>query len=98
MIRVSDAAQSAAAPQPCSIERFPHALPHRDEARLRPCGHWACEPHTITYYGRGIEDDEREGEYCMVCYERTFPGMCPDKVLRAAIHQIADPSISQQER
>jgi len=33
----------------------------------------------------------------MVCYERTFPGMCPDKVLREAIHQFDDPSTSQQE-
>jgi hypothetical protein len=79
--------KDGATPQPCYIERFPHALPHRDEAKLRPCGHWACDPHTITYYGRGVEGDEREGEYCMVCYERTFPGMCPDKLLRAAIHQ-----------
>ena len=92
---MSDAAHSASAPQPCYIEQFPHALPHRDEASLRPCGHWACEPHTITYYGRGIDDDEREGEYCMVCYERTFPGMCPDRVLREAIRQSANPSTSQ---
>ena len=78
----------------CYIDEFPHALPHRADARLRPCGHWACDPHTITYYGR-LEDDEegngevaeeRVGDYCMVCYERTFPGMCPDKALRAAIH------------
>jgi hypothetical protein len=72
-------------PRTCYIDQFPHALPHRDEPALRPCGHWACEPHTITYYGRGIENDEREGEYCMVCYELTFPGMCPDRVLRQAV-------------
>ena len=71
--------------QTCYIQQFPHALPHRDEPALRPCGHYACEPHTITYYGTGAANDQREGEYCMVCYERTFPGMCPDKVLRAAI-------------
>jgi hypothetical protein len=69
----------------CYIEQFAHALPHRDEASLRPCGHWACDPHTITYYGTGEERDQREGDYCMVCYELTFPGRCPDKVLRAAI-------------
>lgn len=69
----------------CYIGEFPHALPHRDAAQLRPCGHWACDPHTITYYGTGEEHDQREGDYCMVCYERTFPGMCPDRVLREAI-------------
>ena len=69
----------------CYIEQFPHALPHRDEPAPRPCGHYACDPHTITYYGTGAANDQREGEYCMVCYERAFPGMCPDKVLRAAI-------------
>jgi len=31
----------------CYIQQFPHQLPHRDEAKLRPCGHWACDPHTI---------------------------------------------------
>ena len=72
----------------CYIEQLPHQLPHRDEAVIRPCGHLACEPHTITYYGTGEPDDEREGEYCMVCYGRNFPGMCPDKVLRAAIHNL----------
>ncbi len=70
---------------PCYIEQFPHQLIHRDAARLRPCGHYACDPHTITYYGTGEEGDAREGDYCMVCYERTFPGKCPDPVLRAAI-------------
>jgi hypothetical protein len=69
----------------CYIEDFPHHLPHRDAPTLRPCGHLACDPHTITYYGTGVEGDEREGDYCMVCYERTFPGMCPDKVLREAV-------------
>ncbi len=86
---MADTENGARTPPPCYIEQFPHALPHRDAAQLRPCGHWACDPHTITYYGRGVENDEdadeREGEYCMVCYERVFPGMCPDKVLRAAI-------------
>ena len=72
---------------PCYIEQFPHALPHRDAAALRPCGHYACDPHTITYYGTGEENDAREGDYCMVCYEMTFPGRCPDRVLRAAIHE-----------
>ena len=72
----------------CYIGEFPHALPHREgTTALRPCGHWACDPHTITYYGTGEENDEREGDYCMVCYERAFPGRCPDKVLRAAIHE-----------
>ena len=70
----------------CYIEQFPHQLPHRDEAKLRPCGHWACDPHTITYYGTGEENDIREGEYCMVCYEQALPGMCPDRVLRDALH------------
>ena len=41
----------------CYIEQFPHGLPHRDEAELRPCGHYACAPHTITYYGTGDDDD-----------------------------------------
>ncbi len=72
--------------QPCYIGQFPHSLPHRLETTaLRPCGHWACDPHTITYYGTGEDNDQREGDYCMVCYERTFPGRCPDKVLRASI-------------
>jgi hypothetical protein len=71
--------------QQCYIEQFPHVLPHRDAVSMRPCGHLACAPHTITYYGTGEEDDAREGDYCMVCYERTFPGMCPDRVLREAI-------------
>ena len=75
----------------CYIEEFAHALPHREgTTALRPCGHWACDPHTITYYGTGEENDEREGDYCMVCYERTFPGMCPDKVLRTAIHTVEE--------
>jgi hypothetical protein len=68
----------------CYIDRFPHQLPHRAEAKLRPCGHMSCDPHTITYYGRGIEGDAREGDYCMVCYERAFPGLCPDPILRQA--------------
>jgi len=77
-----------AAAHTCYIDEFPHRLPHRDgTVALRPCGHYACDPHTITYYGTGGEGDAREGDYCMVCYERTFPGMCPDKVLRAAIQE-----------
>ena len=73
----------------CYIAEFPHQLPHRDAASERPCGHWACDPHTITYYGTGQPNDEREGDYCMVCYERTFPGMCPDRTLRAAVQALA---------
>jgi hypothetical protein len=73
----------------CYIDRFAHLLPHRDEARLRPCGHLACDPHTITYFGRGVEGDAREGDYCMVCYERAFPGLCPDPVLRRTIQERA---------
>ncbi|HEY7350358.1 MAG TPA: hypothetical protein VH599_18735 [Ktedonobacterales bacterium] len=72
----------------CYIEAFPHALPHRDEAKLRPCGHWACDPHTITYYGVS-EEDEDEGDYCMVCYARKFPSLCPDPLLRRALAQEA---------
>jgi hypothetical protein len=76
----------------CYIEEFAHQLPHRSEPVLRPCGHWACDPHTITYYGTGAENDEREGDYCMVCYERTFPGMCPDRVLRTSLQAMRDQS------
>lgn len=79
------AAQTRASDPNCYIDQFPHGLPHRNEAQLRPCGHHACDPHTITYYGTGEENDEREGDYCMVCFERTFPGRCPDRTLRAAI-------------
>jgi len=79
----------------CYIDQFAHKLPHRDEAKLRPCGHLACDPHTITYFGRGTEGDAREGDaregdYCMVCYEREFPGLCPDPVLRLAVQESAD--------
>lgn len=70
----------------CYIEQFPHALPHRDAAELRPCGHYACAPHTITYYGTG-EDEELVGDYCMVCYARTFPQHCPDRLILQAIRQ-----------
>ncbi len=79
------AAQTSASDPDCYIDQFPHSLPHRAEALLRPCGHHACDPHTITYYGTGEENDVREGDYCMVCYERTFPGKCPDRALRAAL-------------
>jgi hypothetical protein len=70
----------------CYIDGFPHGLAHRAEAQLRPCGHLACDPHTITYFGTGEPQDAREGDYCLVCYERTFPGRCPDRVLRLALH------------
>jgi hypothetical protein len=69
----------------CYIDQFPHALPHRGESQVRPCGHVACDPHTITYYGTGEANDQREGDYCMVCFERMFPGKCPDRALRAAL-------------
>ncbi len=82
---------SASAPQPCYIGQFPFRLPHRAETtQLRPCGHWACNPHTITYYGSGLPDDIREGDYCMICYELALPGMCPDTVLRAAVRSVAE--------
>jgi len=68
----------------CYIESFPHRLPHRDTAKLRPCGHWACDPHTITYYGAEEEDGGSEGEYCMVCYAEKF-GLYPDPLLRQAL-------------
>ncbi len=72
----------------CYLEKFPHVLPHRDEAKQRPCGHWACDPHTITYYGTG-DDSEDEGDYCMVCYSQKFPNLCPDPLLRNALAQAA---------
>jgi hypothetical protein len=75
--------------QPCYIDSFAHLSKHRGEAVLRPCGHWACEPHTITYYGTEEEPGDDEGEYCMVCYNKQFPGMCPDRVLREALKQQA---------
>jgi hypothetical protein len=68
----------------CYIEQFPHSLPHRDEASLQPCGHYACPPHTITYFGTG-DDDELVGDYCMVCYTKTFPKNGPDRLLRQAL-------------
>jgi hypothetical protein len=69
----------------CYIDQYPHGLPHRATAQVRPCGHRACDPHTITYFGSGEANDAREGDYCLVCYERTFPGRCPDRMLRAAL-------------
>jgi hypothetical protein len=69
---------------PCILEGYPHSLPHRGTAQLRPCGHWACDPHTITFYGYDEETGE-EGDYCMVCYARKFPHLCPDRLLRAAL-------------
>jgi hypothetical protein len=70
----------------CFIDQFPHSLPHRDQAELRPCGHYACPPHTITYYGTG-DDDELVGDYCLVCYARKFPQHCPDRLLLQAALQ-----------
>ncbi len=67
----------------CYIESFAHSLPHRAVAAPRRCGHAACDPHTITYYGTG-DDPEAEGDYCMVCYGQLF-GLWPDKTLRAAV-------------
>jgi len=72
----------------CYIEQFPHHLPHGEGTQTRPCGHVACNPQTITYYGSGEDEDIREGDYCMVCYERALPGMCPDRVLREAIQAL----------
>src|SRR5260370_16440513 len=71
---------------PCYSEQFPHRLAKRDEAELRPCGHYACPPHTITYYGTG-DDDELVGDYCMVCYARKFPEHCPDRLILQAVLQ-----------
>lgn len=68
----------------CYIEQFPHTLPHQEQPELRPCGHYACAPHTITYYGTG-DDDELVGDYCMVCYTRQFPRYSPDRLLRQAL-------------
>ena len=68
----------------CYIEQYPHRLPHNDRAELRPCGHYACPPHTITYYGTG-NDDELVGDYCMVCYARKFPQHCPDRLILQAV-------------
>lgn len=70
----------------CYIEQFPHRLPHQAQAILRPCGHYACNPHTITYYGTG-DDEELVGDYCMVCYARQFPRLCPDLLIREAVLQ-----------
>lgn len=70
----------------CYIEQFPHRLPHDREAVLLPCGHYACPPHTITYYGTG-DDDELVGDYCMVCYARRFPQHCPDRLILEAVLQ-----------
>lgn len=68
----------------CYIEQYPHRLPHAEVAELRPCGHYACPPHTITYYGTG-DDDELVGDYCMVCYARKFPQHCPDRLILEAV-------------
>jgi hypothetical protein len=66
----------------CYIDQFTHDLPHRGTAATRKCGHQACDPHTITYYGTG-DDPEAEGDYCMVCYGRAL-GIWPDKTLQRA--------------
>ncbi len=68
----------------CYIEQFPHSLPHQVEAILQPCGHYACAPHTITYFGTG-DDEELVGDYCLVCYTKTFPKNGPDRLLRQAL-------------
>lgn len=78
-------AQTVESNPECYIDQFPHSLPHRNQAQMRPCGHAACDPHTITYYGTGAPNDAREGDYCMVCYARAFPGRCPDRALRQAL-------------
>ena len=65
----------------CYIESFTHRLPHLNAAQMRNCGHAACDPHTITYYGSG-DDPEAEGDYCLVCFGQTFH-IWPDKVLQA---------------
>ena len=67
----------------CYIEQFPHHLPHRNPGQLRRCGHTACDPHTITYYGTG-DDAAAEGDYCMVCYGQIFD-IWPDKTMQAAM-------------
>jgi hypothetical protein len=69
----------------CYIDQYPHGLPHRGTVVVRPCGHAACDPHTITYYGTGAAGDAREGDYCLVCYAIAFPGTCPDRLLREAL-------------
>jgi len=74
----------------CYIEQFPHGLPHREEAELRPCGHYARAPHTITYFGTG--DDDLAGDYCLVCYARKFPQYRPDRLILQAILQEQDPT------
>lgn len=66
----------------CYIEQFPHKLPHRNAAQMRRCGHAACDPHTISYYGTG-DDPEREGDYCLLCFGEQF-AIWPDKLLLAA--------------
>jgi hypothetical protein len=73
----------------CYIEQFPHRLPHDREAVLLPCGHYACPPHTITYYGTG-DDEELVGDYCLVCYAKKFPQHCPDRLLLTAVLQEAE--------
>jgi hypothetical protein len=67
----------------CVVDRYPHSLPHRGAAQMRPCGHAACDPHTISYYGTG-DDPDAEGEYCLICFGRTF-GLWPDRTLKAAL-------------
>lgn len=73
--------------QDCYIDSYDHRLPHRDAAAARRCGHAACDPHTLTYYGTG-DDPEAEGDYCMVCFGMIF-GIWPDKVLQAGVSRLA---------
>jgi len=68
----------------CYIDQFTHALPHRvGGVQPRKCGHAACDPHTITYYGSG-DDPEAEGDYCMICFGRALD-IWPDKTLQHAV-------------
>jgi hypothetical protein len=72
----------------CYIDHFNHALPHRVGVQTRKCGHQACDPHTITYFGTG-DDAEAEGDYCMVCYGRALD-IWPDKTLQRAVAATTD--------
>ncbi len=74
----------------CHIDQFAHALPHRVGVQTRKCGHQACDPHTLTYFGSG-DDPEAEGDYCMVCFGRALD-IWPDKTLRRSVLSAADPA------
>ncbi len=69
----------------CYIEQFEHKLPHRGPAETRKCGHSACEPHTIKYYGTG-DDPEAVGDYCMVCFG-IYLEIWPDKTLKQSYEE-----------